>query len=317
MNNNIYQDRRADFFESYGNDEDPGQTLADTVIALGNTIEMIVGEKIAAKAMTVIAQTLGNHDGDWREGIEDGSSSAFSEWPLGQMMHDLVAYAKFGIDLPTSGDDSNEEIAERIETRIIAAEKFLASIDLEHLIGKDRKLDFENVVVMARTRWKLDRDMHVGPEGLARLGAVSDSRMRGLARSASDAVIPMDGLRLISAQAALDWLANQPKYKPSIWQTHRPDGYESDAHPETGIAAPIFVPESKDGSRFLPELDTGNGFRIGQKGHEQVVKDFDEALKILARMERPTWRRPSPISGVHSIVSGVRWARVDRNSLNV
>lgn len=316
MNSHSYEDRLAAFHESYGNDEDPGQTLADIVIALGNSLEMILGEKIASKAMTVIAETLGNNDGDWREKIESGSSSAFSEWPLGQRMHDLVAYAKFGIDVPASADDSDDEIAERIEGRIIAAEKFLAGIDLDLLIGKDRRQDLEDIVVMARTRWQLDQGKHVAPDGLARLGGVSDSRMRGLARNATDAVIPMDDLRLVSAQAALDWLANQPKYRTSIWRTERPSAHEPDAHFEAVISDPIFVPESKDGSRFLPELAAGNGFRIGQKGHEQVVKDFDEALTILSHMERPTWRRPSPTSGIPSIVSGVRWVRVDRNSLN-
>ena len=315
MNENTHEARLAAFQESYGNEEDPGMTLADMVISLGNTLEMIVGASIAAEAMAPVARSLGHHAGDWRETITTWSNNAFSDWELGHLMHDMAAYAKFGIDIAAEAEDSEAEIAARIEVRITAAETFLDSVSLDHLIGKDRKQDFETIVLMARTRWQLDHGKPVTPEGLARLGAVSDSRMRGLARQAADATIQMDANRLIPAQAALDWLENQPKFKSSLWKTDRPAADPEAAEPE--ISDPVFIPEARDGSRFLPGLDTGQGYAIGQKGHEQVVADFDEALSILSRMEPPRWRRPSPASGIPSLVTGVRWVRLGRNSLDI
>ena len=83
------------------------------------------------------------------------------------------------------------------------------------------------------------------------------------------------------------------------------------------IADPIFVPEAADGSRFLPDLRQATGFQIGPKGDERMIEDYEEALEELAHMKKPAWRRPSPTSNIRSVITGIRWVRIDRSTLDI
>ena len=67
------------------------------------------------------------------------------------------------------------------------------------------------------------------------------------------------------------------------------------------------VPQAKDGSFFSFSCKLSRGFKIGKKGEEVYVEDFEEALKQLQQMPKPYWRRPSPSSGIAGIVSGSTW----------
>jgi hypothetical protein len=49
-------------------------------------------------------------------------------------------------------------------------------------------------------------------------------------------------------------------------------------------------------------------FTVGEKGDEQRLDSFGEALQALGRMVVPRWRRPNP-KGNWGIVSGNRWMR--------
>ncbi|HVX90646.1 MAG TPA: hypothetical protein VHC20_03340 [Candidatus Paceibacterota bacterium] len=66
------------------------------------------------------------------------------------------------------------------------------------------------------------------------------------------------------------------------------------------------VPVASDGTKFLPSLKRAGVYRIGAKGAEQVVETFEEALRILEKMNPPLWRRPNP-QGNWGIVRGVAW----------
>jgi hypothetical protein len=69
----------------------------------------------------------------------------------------------------------------------------------------------------------------------------------------------------------------------------------------------IFLPVSKDDSRFDPKsCCRDGGYWIGAKGREQKFDLFEEALAILAKMDRPRWRRPNA-AGNWGLVTGVRW----------
>ena len=69
----------------------------------------------------------------------------------------------------------------------------------------------------------------------------------------------------------------------------------------------IYVPVSKDGSFFRKNIRGPKGYRIGQKGQEIVIGDFQEALDKLKKMSTPYWRRPSSTTGIPGIVTGIRW----------
>jgi len=267
--------------------------------------------------LTGLVRHLDAEASDWRNVIEDHRYNLFSEWQLGQVMHDLTAYARFGIDISAEAEDTSSTAEARISDRLGQAEAFLEAVDLDAWLGSDRDHDFETVVAMARCRYALDHGEPVRPEDLARLGGVSDSRMRGLARPKPDAALPLNADRKVPAQAATDWLKSQSEFRTSIWKEMRPAPRDPCFDPDHAMPDPVFIPEASDGSRFTPDLETSSGFRIGRKGHELDVEDYDAALEKLAHMDRPSWRRPSPKSGRASIVTAATWVRVSRESLGL
>lgn len=69
------------------------------------------------------------------------------------------------------------------------------------------------------------------------------------------------------------------------------------------------VPVANDGTWFGPHLLRTGQFTVGEKGREQKLDSYAEALAALAAMDTPRWRRPNP-KGNWGIVSGVRWVPV-------
>lgn len=70
----------------------------------------------------------------------------------------------------------------------------------------------------------------------------------------------------------------------------------------------ILVPVANDGTWFGPHLLRAGQFTVGEKGDEQRLDSFEEALQALGRMAVPRWRRPNP-NGNWGIVSSNRWVR--------
>lgn len=66
------------------------------------------------------------------------------------------------------------------------------------------------------------------------------------------------------------------------------------------------VPVAKDGTWFGPHLLKAGQFTIGEKGDEQRLDSYEEALQSLVAMDVPRWRRPNP-QGNWGIVSGTDW----------
>jgi hypothetical protein len=66
----------------------------------GDFLSHIIGPHAVDVGMKQVIGGLSvSGDSSWRDDLDDGESGAYSEWPLGQTLHDLSAFAHYGIDL--------------------------------------------------------------------------------------------------------------------------------------------------------------------------------------------------------------------------
>ena len=149
------------------------------------------------------------HDGkceasNWRQYLDDCAHYAYSEWPLGALLHDLSAYAQYEIYLTATGEEDESEIEARIAEHVEAAERFLSHCPLDAWLGEKRAPQLERTVAMARCRLALDRGIPVDPADLAELGNISQSRMRSLISGTPPELKREEGR--IPAEIALPWL---------------------------------------------------------------------------------------------------------------
>jgi hypothetical protein len=309
-------ERATIFHEQYGNDLDAAVTLADIVIALGDYLARIIGEADADAAMSrvvaSVVETAGKKISEpsaWRGALEEAKPYCFSEWPLGERLHDLVAYAVYGIVI--DGGEGAGQRAENLEQAIKEAEEFLhATPDAQWGISPNS--DLHHLVRLASNRWALDSGRPVEPAALAEFASVTEGRIRNLMSGPKRAFSSVDGR--IPAHEALAWLSGRPEFWNSIWRDQSLPQYGVKHRPPLELA--IFVPVARDGSPFHPGLARGGGYTIGEKGEETQVVDFKAALRELQRMPVPYWRRPNA-SGNWGIVAGVRWVRLDASDLEI
>ena len=306
-------ERVAIFREQYGNDIDAGMTLATIVAAAGDYLTTIIGESDVDPGMARMVANLVSASGrqitapgNWREDLNSASSYAFSEWPLGGCLHDLAAYALYGIVLNDSDDP--DVLAEAIQKSLSKAEKFVnATPSAQWEIGPGS--DLHRLVRLAGNRWALDNGKPVEPAALAEFGGVSEGRIRNMMAGAKRTFSSGNGR--IPGQEALAWLADRREFWNSIWREQHLPRYGVQGHP---LESPVFVPVSRDGSAFHPGLQRGGKYPIGEKGSEIQIDGFGEALAALQRMSTPYWRRPN-LAGNWGIVAGVRWVRLDSSDL--
>jgi hypothetical protein len=312
-------ERAAIFHEDYGNDIDAGQTLADLVTAAGDYLSRIVGnEDIDAGMARIVArvvETSGRkmtEPSEWRSALEHSSSYCFSEWPLGERLHDLAAYAVYGIVL--DGDEDVNALAEHIKELVKEAEEFFAATPINqwHVTGGSRNSSLSRLIRLACNRWALDNNRPVEPAALAEFGGVSEGRIRNMMSGPKRIFSTEEGR--IPAHEALAWLSGRKEFWNSIWREQRLPQYGLKRRPPLERA--VFVPVARDGSAFHPGLSRGSGYTIGEKGTEVQIADFDEALATLQRMPTPYWRRPNS-SGNWGIVVGIRWERLDPSDLDL
>ncbi|CAJ0860769.1 hypothetical protein AMST5_01332 [freshwater sediment metagenome] len=309
-------ERATIFHEQYGNDLDAGVTLANIVIALGDYLRRIVGDAAADAGMALVVapvlEIAGVPLGEpsaWREALEKASCNCFSEWPLGERLHDLVAYAVYGIVMDGSVDA--EQRANNLEQAIKEAEEFLQATPAAQW-GISPNSDLHNLVRLASNRWALDVGRPVEPAALAKFACVTEGRIRNLMSGPKRAFSSVDGR--IPAHEAVAWLSGRPEFWNSIWRDQSLPQYAVKHRPPLEQA--IFIPVARDGSPFHPGLARGGGYTIGEKGDEKQIADFDAALLELQRMPVPYWRRPNANSN-WGIVAGVRWARLDKSDLEI
>jgi hypothetical protein len=309
-------ERAEIFHEQYGNEIDAGATLADIVIAAGDYLRRIVGDGDADAAMTRMVEGVVSTSGqtirnpsEWRGALDESRSSCFSEWPIGAKLHDLAAYAIYGIFLDDSED--GDQLAAEIEHLVTEAREFLDATPVAHW-KLPANNDLVRLVRLASNRWALDNGRPIEPSALAEFGGVSEGRIRNLMSGPKRAFASEDGL--VPAREALTWLSEREEYWNSIWREQRMPRYETDQ--TAPLTQAVFVPVARDGSIFHPGLSRGTGYTIGEKGDEMQVADFNDALMQLQRMRVPHWRRPNDV-GNWGIVSGVRWVRIDTPELDI
>src|SRR4051794_36760509 len=211
-------ERSTLFHEQYGNQIDAGATLADIVAAAGDYLARIVGKEEVdagiARLVEHVVQVSGGTITDpstWREALDHARSHCFSEWPLGTKLHDLAAYAMYGIVLDASDDPTT--LAGTIEEAVTEAEGFLAATPTAQW-GISPNTDLHRLVHLASNRWALDNNKPVEPAALAEFGGVSEGRIRNMMSGAKRTFSSEDGR--IPAQEALAWLAGRPEFWNSI-----------------------------------------------------------------------------------------------------
>jgi hypothetical protein len=309
-------ERAAIFHEQYGNDLDAAVTLADIVIALGDYLARIIGEAAADAAMARVVASVVDMAGkkliepsDWRDALEGAKPYCFTDWPLGERLHDLVAYAIYGIVI--DGSDDAGQRAKNLEQAIKEAEDFLQATPAVQW-GISPNSDLHHLVRLASNRWSLDNGRPVEPAALAEFARVTEGRIRNLMSGSKRAFSSVDGR--VPAHEALAWLSGRPEFWNSIWRDQSLPQYSVKHRPPLEQA--VFVPVARDGSPFHPGLKRGGGYTIGEKGDEKQIDEFHAALLELQRMPVPYWRRPNA-SGNWGIVAGVRWVRLDASDLEI
>lgn len=57
------------------------------------------------------------------------------------------------------------------------------------------------------------------------------------------------------------------------------------------VKVPYYVERDGTKTHFLPSVRQRNGYQIGEKGKEQVIPDYWDALELLRSMSTPRFRR--------------------------
>jgi len=307
-------ERAEIFHEQYGNDLDAADALPEFIIAAGDYISNIVGAGETDAGMAVIVKGLvavsGGNIADpsqWRAALMEARSNCYSEWEVGSHLHNLAAYADYGIVLHDSEDPG--ELAHHIQTLVAEAQSLLAKTPIAQW-GLSSNNPLAQLVSVASNRWALDNNEAVEPAALAFFGKLSEGRVRNLMSGENRIFSSKDGK--IPAQEALKWLAGRPEFWNSIWRDQSLPDYPHE--PSAPLEQAAFVPVARDGSMFHPGLKRGSSYTIGKKGSEEQVADFHDALARLQRMPVAYWRRPNA-SGNWGSVAGIRWERVDLAAL--
>jgi hypothetical protein len=108
--------------------------------------------------------------------------------------------------------------------------------------------------------------------------------------------------KYLSVAAARTWLKDKNAYTPT-----KVDGnFFNDSQTVQVQSDSIYVPIAKDGSFFSKECRMSNGYKVGEKGNEQYIESFQDALTQLKDMPLAKWRRPNA-KGHYGLVSAVEW----------
>jgi hypothetical protein len=315
-------ERAQIFFEQYGNDFDGAAALPDFIIAAGDYISRIVGQEATDAGMSLIVRDVisasgGNiaAPGGWREALKNSSSSCFSEWPIGEQLLELAAYAEYGIVLgkgvAMQSSEDSKALASKILRLLERAQELEASTPIaQWQLSTSNELS--RLVMVARNRWALDNNQSLEPAALAHFGGVSEGRIRNMMSGAERNFTPIDGR--IPAADAQKWLQGRPEFWNSIWKEQSLVQYDDTR--TSPLQQPAFVPVARDGTLFNPGLQRAGSFTIGKRGEEEQVADFNAALDKLHRMPVAYWRRPNE-KGNWGIVVADHWERVDATDFKV
>lgn len=305
------EERAELFHENYGNGLDGARTFEHILLAAGDYLSKLTTKNAADAAMTALVNIWLNADVDyrseWRAYVSDKWSEFFSDTDRGAAMHDLLAYAEYGIVLHNSSD--KKELAAHIVSLIEKIDAFWQWTPIKqwHLEELD---EIGPLLTWAKGRWALDNGEPIEPAALAYLGNVSERSIRNLMSKKEKGLRSENGKVL--AIDALEWLSPRPDYWDSVWQRQELGDLYPVQHAEE--EAYVFVPVSRDGSIFHPGLCGNHGYRVGPKEQERDFATFEEALAALQSLSKPYWRRQNA-NGAWVLISGVRWERLSENDL--
>jgi hypothetical protein len=305
-------DLREEFHRLYGDGHDfEGEKLIEILVTMGQLVGEIVGREDADAAFATLTRRLDYEfsiDADWAETLKDRASGDAYCWPMGARLHNLNAYAYWGIAL-NGGQTAGEREAE-LRAEIAVVDSFMARVPFSAWGFSDG--DAGRTLRRAKGRFALDTDEPIEPDVLALLGGVSERRIRNL-MAGKERVFTVDESGRVPAAEALSWLAGRPKeFRPSRWRDQ--NTFEDLVRP-TKIEEVNFVPVAADNSVFHPGLARAGVYTVGRGDHEAQHETYETALLALQQMTDPAWPRPTP-RGLWTTVTAVRWARYGRAELN-
>ncbi|PRY80642.1 hypothetical protein [Marivita geojedonensis] len=301
-------ERASEFRELFGGQEFLEDSIIEATEQIGRIAALLYGEAAADTALDALvgACLSVTRKGGWRDALQEEANGIYSETPAGALLHDLTAYADYGIVL---------NLCRTVEQREqVLREQVMLGRELLHLVGallqEAEKSPLWRIVTKAHARWKLDQGEPLTRDDLVLLSGLAEQSVRNRMAEKNSGI---DGTSdHIEADSALRWLSKQKKFVSSLWRYQ--DDTDVIADLETYVAEPLFVPVAPDKSVFHPGLKKDGAYVVGETGSEREFTDFDEALRALQAMLVPTWRRPTE-KGRWTQVRGIDWRRVDREEL--
>lgn len=262
--------------------------LRQKFVAFLDAVVAIFGERTAESMALSFLESTHNTNAlekmnelGWREYLDD---QAWTDWiELSQPIRDWACYGIEGAAF--TGEREGGPREGRVRRMNDTAVKLLAC-------GAPM-LPAEGVWALhfVRARFAYDFGGAFSLRDLQMLAQISYAAVRNAAASGELAV---SADNTVAHGVGAQWLSRRRGFVPSRWRNPGDDQYPI-GDQEDGDT--IQVPQSDDGP-FLPETamranrkSGGLHVTIGAKGDEESVADFFEALRKLARMPTPRWRR--------------------------
>jgi hypothetical protein len=301
-------ERISAFHDEFGGAEFIEDSLIAATHRLADIAAALFGHPAAEKALAeLVAACLGgNARQDWRSALEADASGLYSEMPGGTLLHDLTAYADYGIVLADCRTLAEREAL--LEKDVQRGWELLELVTPGSLDAPSGPL--WRVVRAAMARWKLDRGMSVDALELSLLSGLALQSVRNRLAGKSREI--KGSQKSIEAADALVWLTEKTAFLPSLWRDQ--DDSAAVALSETYYTDPLFVPVATDRSIFHPALIQNGVYTVGEAGAEQQHRAFRDALAALQAMVSPTWLRPLP-NGRWTRVRAADWQRYSWDDL--
>lgn len=303
-------DRMDEFHETFGGSEFIEDSVIEATEKIWEVASVMYGEEASDSAFNVLVGScfpaVVREEG-WRDGLHSEAFGIYSETPGGGLLHDLTAYADFGLLLASWNDLESAEAAlkKQVDAGVTLLNLLAANME------EPRTSPIWRVVSKAYARWKLDSNQPLNKIDLSLLSGLAEQSIRN---RLSGKTRELEGtIDRVEAAEALKWLPYQKGFVSSIWRHQTGQEYQLG---EAGtLDAVFFVPIASDGTLFHPGLQEDGVFIVGYAGEEAEYESYEAALGRLQEMLQPIWRRPME-NNRWTQVQGVRWARLTREDLD-